>query len=71
MIGGAFGVGGHKRLHFTNSINGMTFPNQTGQQRPVTVRVLGLWDVVAAFGVPLDLGPLATAPHCHPERSEG
>jgi len=53
-----FSRGAALALHFTNSIKGMTFPNQTGQQRPVTVRFLGLWDVVAAFGIPLDLGPL-------------
>ena len=53
-----FSRGAALALHFTNSIKGMSFPNQVGQQRPVTVRFLGLWDVVAAFGIPLDLGPL-------------
>ena len=53
-----FSRGAALALHFTNLIAGMTFPNQTGLERPVLVRFLGLWDVVAAFGIPLDLGPL-------------
>ncbi|HEY7235589.1 MAG TPA: DUF2235 domain-containing protein [Gemmatimonadaceae bacterium] len=53
-----FSRGAALALHFTNIIRRMTFPNQIGQQRPVSVRFLGLWDVVAAFGIPLDLGPL-------------
>ena len=53
-----FSRGAALALHFSNIIKGMTFPNKLGVQTPVKVRFLGLWDVVAAFGIPVDLGPL-------------
>ena len=88
-LGGAFGIGGRKRirdaveaverrfaggdetidvvgfsrgaalaLHFTNKLKGKSFRDADGKTREARVRFLGLWDVVAAFGIPIDLGPL-------------
>jgi uncharacterized protein (DUF2235 family) len=53
-----FSRGGALALHFTNVLAGETFTNRAGQKAKPQVRFLGLWDVVAAFGIPLDLGPL-------------
>jgi uncharacterized protein (DUF2235 family) len=53
-----FSRGAALALHFSNVLKGLSFPNQLGQQTPVTIRFLGLWDVVAAFGLPLDVGPV-------------
>ncbi len=90
VLGGAFGVGGQKRiseaighlarnfangdraidivgfsrgaalaLHFANTIahRGILDPD-TGKviEAHPTIRFLGLWDVVAAFGIPIDIG---------------
>ena len=54
-----FSRGAALALHFTNVLAGKTFQTRTGQAVKPTVRFLGLWDVVAAFGIPLDLGPLS------------
>src|SRR5688500_4335283 len=54
-----FSRGAALALHFTNVLAGRTFRTRAGQEVKPTVRFLGLWDVVAAFGIPLDLGPLS------------
>lgn len=90
FFGGAFGLGGKKRiqegkaavaahfgegdyaidiigfsrgaalaLHFANALRAESFPDKDGNRRKAEVRFLGLFDVVAAFGVPINLGPLA------------
>lgn len=53
-----FSRGAALALHFANTLEGKAFPDAKGQKREVRVRFLGLWDVVAAFGLPLDLGPV-------------
>lgn len=53
-----FSRGAALALHFSNVLGDESFPVQTGQKAPVKIRFLGLWDVVAAFGIPLDVGPL-------------
>lgn len=53
-----FSRGAALALHFSNVLKGQSFPNKSGIQTKAEVRFLGLWDVVAAFGIPLDLGPL-------------
>jgi uncharacterized protein (DUF2235 family) len=53
-----FSRGAALALHFTNALKGASFKNRNGVNTPAKVRFLGLWDVVAAFGIPLDLGPL-------------
>lgn len=53
-----FSRGAALALHFTNLLERETFRNQHGQKVKPQVRFLGLWDVVAAFGIPIDLGPV-------------
>jgi len=53
-----FSRGAALALHFTNVLAGETFRNRAGQSVKAEVRFLGLWDVVAAFGIPIDVGPL-------------
>lgn len=89
IFGGAFGIGGRKRvneakaalaanfargddkvdiigfsrgaalaLHFSNTVAGMKVKDRNGNNVAVDVRFLGLWDVVASFGIPINVGPL-------------
>lgn len=44
-----FSRGAALALHFVNEL----------ESRKIPVRFLGVWDVVAAFGIPIDLGPLS------------
>jgi uncharacterized protein (DUF2235 family) len=53
-----FSRGAALALHFANTVGGMTVRNRSGNKVKPQVRFLGLWDVVAAFGIPIDLGPL-------------
>ena len=53
-----FSRGAALALHFANALGAMTVRNRSGNNVKPQVRFLGLWDVVAAFGIPLDLGPL-------------
>lgn len=53
-----FSRGAALALHFTNVLGGETFRTRQGQKVKPQVRFLGLWDVVAAFGIPIDLGPI-------------
>lgn len=53
-----FSRGAALALHFANVLGGETFASRGGQKVKPRVRFLGLWDVVAAFGIPVDLGPL-------------
>ncbi len=53
-----FSRGAALALDFSNVVGGMQVRNQAGQTLRPQIRFLGLWDVVAAFGLPLDLGPL-------------
>ena len=53
-----FSRGAALALHFCNAIAGLRLSHKNGESRSPTVRFLGLWDVVAAFGIPIDLGPL-------------
>jgi uncharacterized protein (DUF2235 family) len=53
-----FSRGAALALHFANALAGTSFRTKTGAKKTPEVRFLGLWDVVAAFGIPLDLGPL-------------
>ena len=53
-----FSRGAALALHFSNSLAGMSFVNAVGENKKAEIRFLGLWDVVAAFGLPLDLGPI-------------
>jgi uncharacterized protein (DUF2235 family) len=53
-----FSRGAALALHFANMLGGETFQTAEGRKVKPEVRFLGLWDVVAAFGIPLDLGPL-------------
>lgn len=53
-----FSRGAALALHFANVLGGETFRNSQGRNVKPQVRFLGLWDVVAAFGFPLDLGPI-------------
>lgn len=53
-----FSRGAALALHFTNSLKGASFMNASGQKAEAKIRFLGLWDLVAAFGIPLDLGPI-------------
>jgi uncharacterized protein (DUF2235 family) len=89
LLGGAFGVGGRRRIsraseqlrrrfaagdttvdiigfsrgaalaiHFANGIKGIKLVDARGERVRPRVRFLGLWDLVAAFGIPIDLGPI-------------
>ena len=53
-----FSRGAALALHFTNKLDGKSFTGKNGAKVPAHVRFLGLWDVVAAFGIPINLGPL-------------
>jgi uncharacterized protein (DUF2235 family) len=53
-----FSRGAALALQFANVLGGETFANRSGQKVKPQVRFLGLWDVVAAFGIPVDLGPI-------------
>lgn len=53
-----FSRGAALALHFANAVGGMKVRNRAGANVKPEVRFLGLWDVVAAFGIPLDVGPL-------------
>jgi uncharacterized protein (DUF2235 family) len=53
-----FSRGAALALHFANTLGGKSFTNSRGETVTPSVRFLGLWDVVAAFGIPIDLGPL-------------
>ena len=53
-----FSRGAALALHFTNVLAKARFRTKDGREVRPTVRFLGLWDVVAAFGIPIDLGPL-------------
>lgn len=53
-----FSRGAALALHFTNVLAGETFRDRHGHAVRPRVRFLGLWDVVASFGIPIDLGPL-------------
>ena len=52
-----FSRGAALALHFANELKGASFKDRNGNRVPAKVRFVGLWDVVAAFGIPLDLGP--------------
>ena len=54
-----FSRGAALALHFTNVLAKARFRTKNGREVRPTVRFLGLWDVVAAFGIPIDLGPLS------------
>jgi len=53
-----FSRGAALALQFANVLEGETYANRSGQKVKPQVRFLGLWDVVAAFGIPMDLGPI-------------
>lgn len=53
-----FSRGAALALHFANTLDGKSFANKAGNKVPAVVRFLGLWDIVAAFGIPINLGPL-------------
>jgi len=53
-----FSRGAALALHFANVVGEMKVATRAGNRIAPQVRFLGLWDVVAAFGIPLDLGPL-------------
>ena len=54
-----FSRGAAIALHFVNEVaEAKTFEGKDGQPVEPRVRFLGLWDVVAAFGIPRDLGHL-------------
>ena len=52
-----FSRGAAIALHFVNEVAEVgAFPGKNGEMVVPRVRFLGLWDVVAAFGIPKDLG---------------
>jgi uncharacterized protein (DUF2235 family) len=53
-----FSRGAALALHFANVLGNETFRDRNGRAVKPKVRFLGLWDVVASFGIPIDLGPL-------------
>lgn len=53
-----FSRGAALAIHFANVIGRMQVRTQSGEKVRPRVRFLGLWDLVAAFGIPIDLGPL-------------
>lgn len=53
-----FSRGAALALHFTNVLAGETFRDRHGHAVRPRVRFLGLWDVVASFGIPLNVGRL-------------
>lgn len=54
-----FSRGAALALHFANVITSTTVDDEGGKQVKPTVRFLGLWDLVAAFGIPVNVGPLS------------
>jgi uncharacterized protein (DUF2235 family) len=53
-----FSRGAALALQFVNELSERQFRNRNGDKVQPRIRFLGLWDVVASFGVPLDIGPV-------------
>jgi uncharacterized protein (DUF2235 family) len=51
-----FSRGGALALHFSNHVQTLRVRDKEGRTVTPKVRFLGLWDVVGAFGIPINLG---------------